>query len=95
MIRNAPPHGSRPVLVVTVVGRVRAARVVSLTETEPHPAGSGSQAQGDYAPSDNAVLSLVKNWLEAVAKMSYRPRAPRRNLRHDHRFADPTDPGPE
>ena len=63
------------VLVVTVwsdAGGLR--RVVSLTDPESQPADPALELQRTYAPTDSAVLSLVKTWLEAVVERSRRPR---------------------
>lgn len=75
MIRHArPAREPAGVLVVTVwsdAGGLR--RVVSLTDPEPRAADPTLELQRRYAPSDKAVLSLVRNWLEAVGERSQRP----------------------
>jgi hypothetical protein len=75
MVRNArPTRDPAGVLVVTVwsdVGGLR--RVVRLTDPELHPADLALELRRNYAPSDKAVLSLVKSWLEAVGQRSHRP----------------------
>lgn len=75
MIRNArstrEPVG---VLVVTVWSDADGLRrVVSLTNPEPCAADPALELQRNYAPSNKAVLSLVKNWLEALGERSHRP----------------------
>ena len=75
MSRNAwRPQEPTGVLVITVwseAGELR--RVVSLTDPAPHPADSALELQRNYAPNDRAVLGLVRNWLQAVRKVTRRP----------------------
>jgi hypothetical protein len=70
MVRNArPTRDPAGVLVVTVwsdAGGLR--RVVSLTDPEPHCEGPSFALRRRYAPSDKAVIGLVKDWLEAIRK---------------------------
>lgn len=76
MIADADPTRTPTgVLVVTVWSDGDGLRrLVSLIDPEPHVRdATAPELQRIYAPSDTAVIALVKTWLGAVTGRSKRP----------------------